>query len=79
MEVRASWRPALSDHACLTTCPAAAARRAQDCPPHRLRGLPQAAWTDLRSRYTVLAARVGVAAADEALRQPCWRQKSERG
>eukprot|EP00969_Alexandrium_andersonii_P283626 12538826-Alexandrium_andersonii.AAC.1 len=26
MEVCASWRPALSDHACLTTCPATAAR-----------------------------------------------------
>eukprot|EP00969_Alexandrium_andersonii_P021485 939985-Alexandrium_andersonii.AAC.1 len=41
MEARAPWHPCLSGHACLTTCPAAAARRAQDCPPHRLRGLPQ--------------------------------------
>eukprot|EP00969_Alexandrium_andersonii_P329991 14583707-Alexandrium_andersonii.AAC.1 len=67
MEVCAAWHPALSDHACLTTCPAAVARRAQDCPPRRLRGLPQAAWADLRSRYVVLAARFGSAAADEAL------------
>eukprot|EP00969_Alexandrium_andersonii_P153263 6777090-Alexandrium_andersonii.AAC.1 len=66
MEVCAAWHPALSDHACLTTCPAAVARRAQDCPPRRLRGLPQ-------------AARFGVAAADEALHQPRWQQKAECG
>eukprot|EP00969_Alexandrium_andersonii_P364228 15463680-Alexandrium_andersonii.AAC.1 len=54
-DITASWHTDLSDHAGLVIVPAAVVRRADDCQPRRLVGLPPEAWHDLRQRYVALS------------------------
>eukprot|EP00969_Alexandrium_andersonii_P205974 9100852-Alexandrium_andersonii.AAC.1 len=53
-DITATWHTDFSDHAGLAIIPAAVVRRADDCQPHRLAGLPPEAWRDLRQRYAAL-------------------------